>query len=213
MNSDLQLLQLLHLADSALPIGTLAHSWGLETLVDDGVIAAGDVRELVNDLLEEQLFLEAVFCRAGYRAAGDEPALAMLNSLASARKPGRETRDASLAMGRRFIRLLPDMESESENIHYSVAFGAVCSRVGIAEDYAALAFLEQSCASILSCLVRLLPLGQARANSILWQAKPRIVATAQLSRGCSPQTAPCFTPALDIAAMRHPLLETRLFVS
>lgn len=60
-------LRLLHLADSALPIGALAHSFGLESLVERELLGVGDLEEFLRGFLEEAGFVEAVFCRAGWR--------------------------------------------------------------------------------------------------------------------------------------------------
>ena len=218
MNDDLRLLRLLHLADSALPIGTLSHSWGLETLAEEALITPEDIESVLEPFLDDQLFLDAVFCRAAYRAAGDRGELDNLNVLCSARKPMRESREASLALGRRFLQLIETCVEQNVAIdigelHYCIAFGAIARHLSIDDDSSVLAFLEQSCAGLLSCAMRLLPIGQLFANAVLWRAKPRIAETAKRSRDVDVHNAPCFAPALEIAGMRHPLLETRLFVS
>ncbi len=65
--SELGELRLLHLADSALPIGGLAHSFGLELLVAAELVGVRELPEFLRGFLEEAGFLEAVFCRAGFR--------------------------------------------------------------------------------------------------------------------------------------------------
>lgn len=67
---DLADLRLLHLADSALPIGSLAHSFGLESLVAQGSLGANDLPEFLRGFLEEAGMVEAVFCREAFRLAG-----------------------------------------------------------------------------------------------------------------------------------------------
>jgi urease accessory protein len=64
---DLAELRLLHLADSALPIGALAHSFGLESLVSQELLGVGDLPEFLRGFLEEAGMVEAVFCREGFR--------------------------------------------------------------------------------------------------------------------------------------------------
>jgi urease accessory protein len=216
--SDLSLLRLLQLADSAIPIGTLSHSFGFEALLDSQTFTVESLPELMRTYLEETMLLEAVFCRAGYRQAFDEYALDELDTLLSARKPARETREASLVLGRRFCRLVSAWMKQglvpaNSEMHYAIAFGVACRKLETSEEACTLAFLEQGCASVLSGLVRLMPLGQESASLILWDLKAAIAETCERTCTLDPRQAPCFQPALEIASMRHPRMETRLFVS
>ena len=70
--SELNELQLLHLADSALPIGALAHSFGLESLVARELLGVNGLPEFLRGFLEEAGFVEAVFCREGFRLGSGE---------------------------------------------------------------------------------------------------------------------------------------------
>src|SRR5271167_3418793 len=60
---NLAYLQLLHLADSAFPIGALSHSFGLETLVAANQLRATTLEIFLQGYLEEAGVTEAVFCR------------------------------------------------------------------------------------------------------------------------------------------------------
>jgi urease accessory protein len=63
-------LQLLHLADSALPVGALAHSFGLESLTSAEILTTANLESFLRAYIEEAGLLEAVFCREGYRLVG-----------------------------------------------------------------------------------------------------------------------------------------------
>src|ERR1700687_3073903 len=66
---DLAELRLLHLADSALPIGGLAHSFGLESLVSRELLGVSDLPKFLRGFLEEAGMVEAVFCREAFQLA------------------------------------------------------------------------------------------------------------------------------------------------
>ena len=206
----MSLLRLLQLADSALPIGAAAHSFGLETLVSELALRPENIEPFLRDYLQETGTLEAVFVRRAWRG-GDQRAL---SGELSARKAARESREASLKLGRRFaelVNVLADAPVIETDLHYSVAFGAAGAALGILDDATALAYLRQSVAGLVSACQRLMALGQAAANKIVWNLSPMIAQAA--ARGTNDEEVWCFNPFLELASMRHASLETRLFIS
>ncbi len=200
------LLRLLQLADSVLPIGATAHSFGLETLVDEGGLKPEDVENFLSAHLEEAGVLETGFVRRAAKGA----CLRALSDELSSRKLARESRDASLKLGRRFAQLVNGMvehELIETDLHYCIAFGAAGAAFAIPVDAVALAYLNQSVTGLVSACQRLMPLGQMAASRILWNLKPAI---ARVARS---EEASCFSPYLELASMRHGSLETRLFIS
>ena len=200
----MNLLHLLQLADSALPIGAAAHSYGLETLVSDGGLNPENLDDFLTAWLEESGAQEAIFLRRAYRENVHQ-----LSEDLSARKPASESREASLKLGRRFAQLINSIANTriEPDLHYSIAFGCACAALTIDEDAAVLAYLQQSVTGLVSACQRLMPLGQVAAAWVIWNLKPAIEQAAR-SKELS-----CFTPLPEIASMRHPLLETRLFIS
>ncbi|MGZ3676320.1 MAG: urease accessory protein UreF, partial [Ktedonobacterales bacterium] len=102
------------------------------------------------------------------------------------------------------------------DIHYCAAFGLVLGALVLDdEEMAALTYLQQSLSGLVSACQRLLPLGQSHASAILWRLKPALVAV--LDQRCTSEVdsheITCFTPLVDLGGMRHPGLETRLFIS
>jgi urease accessory protein len=240
MDSELAELRLLHLADSALPIGGLAHSFGLESLVAAELLGVRELPEFLRGFLEEAGFLEAVFCRAGFRLGGGWLTVEglsvdhemyrrdwlALNERLSAMKLARESRVGSGSLGRNFLTAVCGLgdfavvrealraSKETQGlIHHSVAFGFGGGVLEFEEDRTVLAFLHACAASLVSACQRLLPLGQNAATRILWELKPAVVETMKRSAECAVEDAACFLPLLDWGAMEHPALATRLFIS
>ena len=225
-------LQLLHLADSALPIGSLAHSFGLETLVSEELLDVARLPEFFEVYLREAGLVEAVFCREAWRIGNTaceafSPASWLeLNEKLGARKPSRESRAASGALGQHFmmaVRNLGDFpviaeafdasQSSRSMVHHSAAFGLSGGALGFAPDSVVSAFLHQSLAGLISACQRLMPFGQREATRLLWRLKGTMVETSEKSALCTVDDVASFTPLLDWGAMEHPALATRLFIS
>jgi urease accessory protein len=202
----IQILHLLHLADSAFPIGATAHSFGLETLATEGVLTPQSLHIFLRDFLRETGQVEAVFGRLAYRCAeiqDDGEAVErwlQLNRWIAAMKPARESREASAMLGRRFLQTVSQLEAApllqhaqraaqeaATDSHYCVTFGLVGGVLTLGEDAAILAYLQQSLMGLTSACLRLLPLGQGRAGEILWGLKPLVCDVVAASSAIVPQ--------------------------
>jgi urease accessory protein len=223
------LLRLLHLADTALPVGAAAHSFGLETLAADGSLTPANLYDFLRDYLAEAGVADATLCREAHRTATStrfDAEWASLCATAAALKPSRESRHAGDVLGRRLLRLVADLEPapvleravaspecSGTGVQYAVAFGLAGGALGIAADAAALALLQQTAATLVSASQRVMPVGQAQAGRILWDLHTSVEAAAAESATAGLAALRCFSPIVDVASMRHPRLATRLFVS
>lgn len=261
---NLQFLRLLQLADSALPIGTAAHSFGLETLTVEEHLETAQLEAFLGEDMRETGGLEATFCRLAHRYCSilktdredrENPLLPLassdtnnanremlevsndfavgaswseLNAQVDAYKTARESRNASITLGRRLLQLalslteqttpaiiLQQAKEQRGACHYCAAFGLIGAVLGIDEDTTVLAYLHQSLAGLISACQRLLPLGQSQASAMLWHLKSTLLEVAVASEvlALHPENIAVCTPLLDLGSMRHPHLMTRLFIS
>src|SRR5262249_39532901 len=187
----LPLLWLLQLSDSALPIGALNHSFGLETLVAEELLSAEGLEAFLRDYLHEIGSVEILFCGAAYRlgmAGRDRFPIDQwldLNMQFSGYKLARESRSASATLGRRLLQLVNGLaeapilaaamsasqETETD-INHCAAFGLAGAALGIEGQATLLAYSHQALANLISACQRLLPLGQTRATRMSWELKP-----------------------------------------
>lgn len=202
------LLELLQLSDSALPVGAAAHSFGIETLIEDGSVRPENLEMFLRDYLAEAGVLETTFLRRAWR--GED--LVMLTGEFEARRPARESRVAALKMGRRFADLFNALSGAHlpSTLPYPIAFGAAAAFVGIDETSVALAYLQQSIIGLVSACQRLMPVGQVAASRIVWNLRSAIQDAVSHSERLE---VSCFTQLPELGSMRHTSLETRLFIS
>ena len=227
----LKMLELMQLADSALPIGMAAHSFGLETFVDDSLLSVETLVRFFRNYIDEIGVFEGAYFRAAFdlRTMTDPQMFGThwpeLNMRFDAVRTSRESRSASTTLGRRFLQLALDLTTRALfdlalrhakevgiGIHHWAAFGLVCGELSFDLETSLLASLQQTLTGPISACQRLTPLGQSRASAILWELKPTLFNAAKKSLQSLEQVN-MFTPVLDLGSMRHPGLRTRLFIS
>jgi urease accessory protein len=234
---NLSILHLMSLADSALPVGGLAHSWGMEESIHSGRVSELELSSYLNSWCDEVLRFECNFVAAAHRLGNkqDDDFLdwQRLNQELSAFKSNREGRVASLRMGRRLSQLMTSVRrvrpfsaeqtplDDRDKIvkwwpqsgHYAPMFGIAAQRLGVTEASALLGFANQSVTGLVSAAQRLLPLGQIAAAQLIWKFKPLVLGVVHDVTSSDLDQANSFAPLLDISGMRHPYIPMRLFLT
>jgi urease accessory protein len=221
-------LELLHVCDSLFPVGAFAYSDGLESATSTGVISsAEDLRAWIDVVLDETIGrAEGPVVWRAWQAVRDRDrdALVRLDEEVTALKPAASARQSSRAMGLRLITtwrtLHPDPRLEHLLAHVKnpalpIAFAAACASSGVEQRESVEAFAYTRLAATISAAMRLMPIGQTDAHTLLARTLarvPRIVdAIAERDGvGGEPES---FTPAMDIAVMSQQYLHSRLFRS
>jgi urease accessory protein UreF len=144
-----------------------------------------------------------------------------------AARPAGVQREAALAVGGGLLRaaLAAALAGESARVEWvaeslagcssrATAFGAASEAFGAGEEQAAEAYAYTVLAGMVGAAVRLGRIGAAEGQGIL----RRICAGGAAAAPGPPAAAECddvawFAPLLDVAAMRHELLDVRLFAS
>jgi urease accessory protein len=224
------LLPVLQFADGLFPAGGFAHSFGLESYVQSGLVRdREDVEAFLTSLLEGAAGpCDAVALCAAARAAeaGDHAECERHDEMLDAFKTTSEFRNAGRQMGRQTLRVAAAVSGDALLAElaaavltgrtpgqHAVAFGSVAGRCGVPLEAAAQAFLYSTAALVVGAALRLLPLGQLDGQRLLWGAQPSIRTLAQLAARSRPDDMWSFAPGIDIQGMLHATLPQRLFRS
>ena len=228
--TDPRLLSLLHFADSALPTGGYAHSFGLERYCQAGLVQDrhGLERFLLTQLEGATGPCDATAAAGALRALarGDIAACQRLDEELEAMKVVREFREGSRQMGRQTLRVAATLTGDGRLVayleavetrrapgHHAVAFGMTAGALGWEPAAAAPALLYSTTALLVGAALRLLPIGQLEGQSVLWSLHPVIERVAREAAERAPGDLWSFTPGQDIQGMLHERMDARLFRS
>jgi urease accessory protein len=214
---------LLQVNDSQFPSGAYAHSLGLEGLVQSGrVVDADSLARFLRDQISPALlaFDLPMLARAHAAAtAGKIEVLAEIDHEVNAWKLAEELREASRRMGSRrlaLLRRLAPARCLDEFAHlgspqHQIVVAALEMR-SIPVEVAAWAHAHQSMTGYVTAAVKLLRLGQERAQTVLREALAGLAARVPAAVGGAVEPG-WFTPMLEIASLQHARARERLFIS
>ena len=215
-------LWLLQLADSALPIGSYSHSWGLETAVQDNrLTTAAQVTDYLTGVLHQAIApQEGTACVLAHRYSCESKELEFLAlqlELTAARWAS-EPLNASLQLGDRLNRWARSTWElscpKSESLHHCAAFGWLCARAGLTETETVRAYLLGSLTSLVSAAVRLVPLGHSQGQQALATLHREIAIAIPICLAAdTPEDLHSFAPLLERDCQAHRTLYSRLFQS
>jgi urease accessory protein len=216
------LLWLLQTNDSAYPSGAYAHSFGLEEIVESGVVrdAAGLEAFIEKQIIPALLTFEIPYFAKAHAAASefDSDMLLALDLELDAWRLPAEIRDASRRIGSQRLELLVSLDGSPFIIafhrqrprgHHLVVSAIELS--GLPVSQAARAFAFQSIAGFTAASMKLIRIGQSACQQILRRSLEK------LGTGLDPALARepdgWFNPLLEISSLRHARSHARLFIS
>ncbi|EXX86301.1 hypothetical protein BG53_06335 [Paenibacillus darwinianus] len=168
-----------------------------------------------------------MFVKEAYEAARrqDAAALEMLQDVCSASKPARELHGASVKTGRSLLlgvrnlyegqppEAYSDLLEPSLAYHYAVAYGMTAAMMELPPDEMLQTYLYSGLASLVSVATRIMPLGQNESQLMLFRLSRRINELAIDYGALSLADVNTFAPGMEIAAMEHETIYTRLCMS
>lgn len=222
--------RLLQTTDSFYPTGSYAHSFGLEGLVQAGVVRdRATLREfLLGQALPQLARTELAVAARAWDAAGDPPdweTLRTLAELGAALRGTRETRAASAGIGAQRLDFSATLHGglAAEFNRRAAAGGwprpaclaaAIEGRtLGAPREAVLAALLYGSLSGLIAAAVKLLRLGQNASHTLL--AEALAVGEAEIAAACDRplDELGTFNPWWDIASARHESADFRLFIS
>ena len=221
------LLALLQFTDSFFPTGAFAHSFGLETYVQDGRVHN---RETLDSFLRSALYHgirtgDALAVALAHHAA-EVGRIVDLDRRLTAMKVSRELREGSIKVGKQFLRSAATL-AKSEMLdefmkriqsgkcagHHAIAYGLVARAAKIDLRSTLLGYLHTFVVNQVSAAVRLIPLKPTDGQRIIWHVRSDLIEVADFAQTAAMDDLGEFTPGLDIQSMRHEGLYSRLFIS
>jgi urease accessory protein len=221
---------LLQAGDSFYPTGSYAHSFGLEGLVQEGVVRdRATLREFLRlSVLPALRQTELPLAAHAWHAFGspDWEAIGELSTLSSALKTAQESRQAADNIGRQRTELMATLRGHPLALEYqrraadgrwphSPAISAALEgRVLGAPLSAVLAGVYYATvAAQLSAAMKLLRLGQNASQTLLTETLAEAPAILAAAEQVPVAEIGWFNPWLDIAAARHAHADSRMFIS
>ena len=224
------LLSLLQLSDLTLPVGGFAHSAGLETYVQQGIVnSKATASQFVTAMLTRNLqYTDGAFVSLAYDAAsaGDVEKLLQLDTECNAVKLPKEIRQASQKLGMRLIKIFQPIHKNSladayrsaierkhATGHYCIAFGLYAHALGIKKADALTGFYYNAAAGMVTNCVKLIPLGQQDGQQLLFSLQPLIEQLVKNSLAPDKDLLGLCCTGFDIRCMQHENLYSRLYMS
>ncbi|WP_288356243.1 urease accessory protein UreF [uncultured Cycloclasticus sp.] len=219
-----QLIRLLQLSSSALPVGGFTYSQGLEWAVEcQWVSNEGDLHAWLLDLIGTNLqYLEVPLLVRMTQACQDKDTLALIRwiDILLAHRETSELRLEEMNRGRAMARLLEDLEmelandwkiflSKSQTAGFSLALNQWQIPISLGAQGFAWSWLE----NILISGVKLIPLGQVAGQRILKNLAKPLAKAVEKGMSITDEEIGSSAPSLAYASAKHETQYTRLFRS
>lgn len=216
----LSTIQLMHLADSALPVGGFAFSNGLEAAVKSGMVASQpELMRYLKSALHQWTVFEIPFINSFYQECSEEILQRYDRMMLSP-----SMRKGSVAQGRGWLRIFKELFPTFSAVPYKEQLKIAglpphwlplmvlsLKSVGATVEQIRDLFIFMQLRDQLSAAVRLGLIGPSRAQRIQSEIEETIGAALQGTSEKTARDAMRITPLMDVAQMLQPSLYSKLF--
>ncbi|MCG9890688.1 MAG: urease accessory protein UreF [Thermosynechococcaceae cyanobacterium MS004] len=237
--SAMQILRLLQLSSSTLPVGAYTYSEGLEYLVEAGSMNSAT---LLQDWLKQELTYGSIRVESGlvlraYQTTLSQDGESLLgwNNWWSAARDTEEMRLQSWQMGRSLLQLFLTLEESvptshvptshvnktwppletllAQDCNFAIAFGIIAAAWKIEPAHALLGHLQSWATNLIAAGIKLIPLGQTAGQQMLLNLQPVLECAAQEILDLPNEALESCGWGLSLASMAHETQYSRLFRS
>lgn len=220
----------LQTTDPLFPIGSYAHSYGLEELAANGEVKDDEtLLHFLDTCVSKNLskfelpYLRFLYSSLKYQNFSE---ICELDEEIGASKLSKELRHASSSQGQQRLRLLQKIRPTSliEDLgalkkekrivpHHLSIFAADHFDLNVTLEFALTAWAYQALAAPCTASLKIIRIGQEGAQLVLTKSLQKIQEIVDNSLDVEREFAGAFLPALDIASQRHERAYARLFIS
>ncbi|WP_228551014.1 urease accessory protein UreF [Sporosarcina cascadiensis] len=223
-------LHLMQIHDSAFPIGNYTHSYGMETFIQENRLQTKE--ELLEFcktfLMHNLLYGDVILIQEAYRATNirDLNKLQSLDELCGAIKLAKESREASVNVGKQFMRtVLPlcadpfltkwhtCVKSRKAKGHYAVVLGIYCALNEFDMEMTVMMYMYSTVNGLIQNAVRSVPFGQNTGVQSLYELLDWVTEAAKMAQKLTVDDVSNNALSIELSSMKHEYLHSRLFIS
>ncbi len=225
-----QLLNILQVCDSAFPIGSFNHSYGMETYLRENVICDAHTfnRWLTMFFENQYLYNEGLAIKLVYEILEKDEINKVwdIDQLLTVQNVAMESREGAKLVAYRKLDVVLELfevdllkeykERIEENISYgnpAVVFAILMYYLNVKRDVAIVAYGYSVASTLVQSAVRAIPLGQKDGQRVLQDSLSTLESIREEIEKLSIEDLGYNIPGFEISQMNHEILTFRLFMS
>lgn len=225
-----QLLNILQVCDSAFPIGSFNHSYGMETYLRENVICDAHTfnRWLTMFFENQYLYNEGLAIKLVYEILEKDEINKVwdIDQLLTVQNVAMESREGAKLVAYRKLDVVLELfevdllreykERIDENISYgnpAVVFAILMYYLNVKRDVAIVAYGYSVASTLVQSAVRAIPLGQKDGQRVLQDSLSTLESIREEIEKLSIEDLGYNIPGFEISQMNHEILTFRLFMS
>lgn len=210
-------LKILHLADSAFPIGGYAYSYGMEFSVKSGLISSfSELDSYLKEFIRQATNFDLAFVKASFES--DIHGIADISAWYNAMLLNPALKTGGITLGKNWLKVLKELYEDdvpawnpSLDSDFPIVYGYSCKKINLDLQSACLLFVFMAIRDQMSAVVRLGTLGPSKAHKMQHDLLSMLCEKIKLEDIPPVNEAYKTAYMVEMAQLSHKNLYTKLF--